>query len=354
MVSNAVPAQQPATLVQQPGPAAGVMAGGKSAGLGDGGEGASKTTISEETFPCNHSVSQREARPDNVPGDQSRQVSRLVEGLLRAEELIEEEGEETWESGREESACVRSEALQRMALDVPAEADWELPAAGDASDGEEEEAAATATKGQRRGRPRVMREVDARAVRTGTDDFGMRFCQAWRRWTVREDSGVPAEAVQLRDEAEFKHDAALSCSALQRDNLRDWHPARRFGESDEFVATMPDWQPMKSPKTSHVPVMWYHTAQLARAKSAGAEVPMALGPSPYGGLPSAPSRLKTCTSIDWRGTLRLSGSKQLRVKRSGYARATSFASHTYQAGGTDFVSTSRGSERNYGACSGKT
>lgn len=94
--------------------------------------------------------------------------------------------------------------------------------------------------------------------------------------------------MQLRDAADFKYAASLVSSALPRDVLRRWHPARHFAESDEAVSNRPDREAMVSPVSTHVPVMHYHTAQLQRAREANADVPVAQGPSPYGGLPPEP------------------------------------------------------------------
>eukprot|EP01052_Picozoa_sp_SAG31_P034511 SAG31_NODE_4045_length_3640_cov_3.520474_1_plen_235_part_10 len=58
----------------------------------------------------------------------------------------------------------------------------------------------------------------------------------------------------------------------------------RFEEDLSVVNSLPDVQVIRSPAVPHVPVMWFHTEQLARAAQAGADIPKAEGPSPYGGL----------------------------------------------------------------------
>eukprot|EP01050_Picozoa_sp_SAG11_P014775 SAG11_NODE_1854_length_4165_cov_16.365224_3_plen_291_part_00 len=130
------------------------------------------------------------------------------------------------------------------------------------------------------GSRRVLEPLDVRTPRGKWE--------AIARWTEEEGRGVPVTAVPLREAAAFQTNAALVRRALPRDQLRKWHPAKRFAELDEYVAGRPDRQPMKSPLTAHVPVMWYHTAHLERARQAGANVPIAQGPSPYGGLPAKP------------------------------------------------------------------
>ena len=103
--------------------------------------------------------------------------------------------------------------------------------------------------------------------------------------------GIPAAAVTRLAPADFQEDISLIAEFLPNTPLRAWHPSRRFAETAEFMATVPDVMSMQSPQTMHVPVLWFHTAQVARAAACSVEIPIAEGPSPYGGLPAEPETM---------------------------------------------------------------
>ena len=109
---------------------------------------------------------------------------------------------------------------------------------------------------------------------------------------LESGGGIPGAAVPLVDPACIQSDRTVVDHSLPAMVQRDWHPAKRIPETADYIAEMPDVQPMVSPVTPHVPVMWFHTAQLQRAAAAGVHVPIAARPSPYGGLPDTPVHIR--------------------------------------------------------------
>ena len=103
-----------------------------------------------------------------------------------------------------------------------------------------------------------------------------------------EGGGRPASAIPLAPASEFQSDLGQSRARLPQPAWRHWHPSQRFAETVDKVGQLPDVVAMLSPDTSHVPVMWFHGDQIQRARAAGAVIPIAEGPSQFGGLRSVP------------------------------------------------------------------
>jgi hypothetical protein len=104
--------------------------------------------------------------------------------------------------------------------------------------------------------------------------------------TIRaEGNGVPAHRISLRSATEFQDNFMLSHEYLPRDAWRHWHPCRRFAEDLEAVRDRPDVEAITSPVVAHVPIMWFDSQQVQRARSVGANFQVAQGPSQFGGLP---------------------------------------------------------------------
>ena len=101
----------------------------------------------------------------------------------------------------------------------------------------------------------------------------------------REHRAIPPP-IELQSPEHFEFEAG-DLQALPRVKLRSWHPSKRFAETLEACAVRPDTNLLKTPPTAHLPVLWTHKPQLARARAAGASFRIEHGPSPY---PSAYDR----------------------------------------------------------------
>jgi hypothetical protein len=99
-----------------------------------------------------------------------------------------------------------------------------------------------------------------------------------------QGGGRPGSRIPLVPAEDFKSNFQLSQSCLPQPAWRAWHPSQRFEEEISEVGQRPDLTVISSPSVDHTPIMWFHHAQLQRARMVGANFSVAAGPSQFGGL----------------------------------------------------------------------
>ena len=113
--------------------------------------------------------------------------------------------------------------------------------------------------------------------------------------------GVPSQPIPAMLAADVRlHADSLTGSAWCPVPLAPGHTSLRFHEDPDFCMASPDPVIYTAPTTQHVPVMHFHSAQLAMARRHGVEPPIAEGPSQYDmPLPTSWDDIHKCSKASW-------------------------------------------------------